>query len=293
MLSKTEHRAWMLEYLERDKCDARRLKFVLGFKVWSRGADWPCPRAASLEGVYLVEDLPDLYPADCPIGDPHNACCCVLREFVFQDDDSVEATALRSKIEQRRVKMALINCWECGRQISNTAQACPHCGAAPRPAAPAPANSVTETSPPEPDGVCPNCGRGCALDASICQQCKATFDEGSAWKPRARRPGEVLPSPRTPPIAPATADQATATASSKGGSNWLLWIIGVPIGLFLLMLVIGANVSPQKATQWEKEKRADAMCDQLMSDSALGDERRMTRAICDRVKADIRSQREK
>lgn len=69
------------------------------------------------------------------------------------------------------------------------------------------------------------------------------------------------------------------------------FIVGGIAVLFVLMLIIGSNVSPEKAAQYDKEARADAMCDQMMSDSALGNERRMTREMCNQLKAKIKAER--
>jgi hypothetical protein len=100
-LSKSESRRLMLQYLERDKTEAHSQTSILGIRVWSRGADWPCPRAASLAGVYLVEELPDLYPADCPVEWPFDVCACVLREFVLSIDATPEADTLRGRKQAR------------------------------------------------------------------------------------------------------------------------------------------------------------------------------------------------
>lgn len=146
------------------------------------------------------------------------------------------------------------------------------------------APSPVEAKPePTPDGVCPSCGRACWLDALTCPACEADFGPGSAWKPRARQLGEVL----TPPKSAAAQLQPGPSSDmppKKSGSNWLAWVIGVPVGVFVLMLVIGASMSPEKTAQYDKAARIEAACDKMMADSALGDERRMTRTICDNMK---------
>lgn len=65
------------------------------------------------------------------------------------------------------------------------------------------------------------------------------------------------------------------------------YIAAAVAGLFVLMLIIGANVSDEQAAQWARENEADRICDQLMADSALGSERRMTRRMCEELKAKI------
>jgi len=64
------------------------------------------------------------------------------------------------------------------------------------------------------------------------------------------------------------------------------WIVGIVVGLFVLMLVIGANTSPEKARAYGAQKNVDDVCDKMMSDAALGAERRMTRQMCDKMKED-------
>lgn len=41
----------------------------------------------------------------------------------------------------------------------------------------------------------------------------------------------------------------------------------------------------QRSTSWETQRRVKAECDKMMADSALGDERRMTRQICDQMQS--------
>ena len=67
----------------------------------------------------------------------------------------------------------------------------------------------------------------------------------------------------------------------------IAWIVGILISLFVIMLIIGANVSPEKSKAYAARDNAEAMCDKMMSDAALGTERRMTRDICDKLKAEM------
>lgn len=84
----------MLEALARDIRNAQSHDFILGIKVYPRH-DVSCPRKGEFCGAFLPNELPDLYPEDCP--DPM-ACCCVSREFVMGGDGTREASLL----EQRR-----------------------------------------------------------------------------------------------------------------------------------------------------------------------------------------------
>lgn len=69
------------------------------------------------------------------------------------------------------------------------------------------------------------------------------------------------------------------------------YIVGGVVGIFLLMLVIGASISPAERERMAKEKQVDEFCDKAMADSALGAERRMTRNICDELKAKVKNDR--
>ncbi len=68
------------------------------------------------------------------------------------------------------------------------------------------------------------------------------------------------------------------------------YLVGGIVGLFLLMLVIGASVSPESAKRMAKEKQLDEICEKAMADSALGAERRMTRQICDETRQRIKNE---
>lgn len=54
--------------------------------------------------------------------------------------------------------MAMVDCSECGKEISDKAAACPHCGA--------------PQAAKKPPTQCPNCGKEVAPGASICKSCK-------------------------------------------------------------------------------------------------------------------------
>ncbi len=57
--------------------------------------------------------------------------------------------------------------------------------------------------------------------------------------------------------------------------------------VFGLLLIFGMTMSPEKSRLYDKQAQAEKMCDNMMSDSSLGTERRMTRDICDKLKAQI------
>lgn len=63
----------------------------------------------------------------------------------------------------------------------------------------------------------------------------------------------------------------------------LLWVVGIVVGGFLLMLVIGASVSPEKAAQYQHEAAVEDFCKKAMEDAAPGSEKRTTRAMCEEM----------
>lgn len=115
--------------------------------------------------------------------------------------------------------MALIACNECGKEISDKAAACPHCGA--------PMATVTAT-PAAPlrrevkDGFCPACGDDCHMSAASCAQCGALFGPGSGQSPVAKRAAEA------PQRAPA-ADRPMVVKSAKSRGVYI--ILGLFFGL--------------------------------------------------------------
>lgn len=54
--------------------------------------------------------------------------------------------------------MAMVNCSECGKEISDKAASCPHCGA--------------PQAAQKPPVTCPNCGKEAAPGDAICRDCK-------------------------------------------------------------------------------------------------------------------------
>jgi hypothetical protein len=67
-------------------------------------------------------------------------------------------------------------------------------------------------------------------------------------------------------------------------------IIAAAIGGFLLVFALAASVSPEEAKIYAKEAAVDEACDQMMADSALGAERRMSRQMCDGMKARLKDE---
>lgn len=90
------HRQQMRQYLKRDIANAKSHNFILGFKISGRH-DIACPRSGGFCGAFLPDELPNLYPDDCP--DEH-ACCCINHEFVMHGDGSLEEAKLLERLSE-------------------------------------------------------------------------------------------------------------------------------------------------------------------------------------------------
>ena len=56
------------------------------------------------------------------------------------------------------------------------------------------------------------------------------------------------------------------------------------IAAALLHALTGPSVTPEEARRFNAQREADKLCDKLMSDATLGDERRRTRQMCNDLK---------
>lgn len=101
--TKQKHQKAMREYFDRDINIARKEPYIIGIKIWARTdlhwAQNPCPLASRFVGVHLPDEVPELYPDDCPDED---ACCCVLREMVFVTDETTEKRLLEQRLRDRK-----------------------------------------------------------------------------------------------------------------------------------------------------------------------------------------------
>ena len=100
--TKEYQRLVKLRYLAREVRSAiEHPEVVLGFKITPRD-DWrpesPCPLALRLAGVYLPDELPELFPIECPDDD---GCACVLYNTVLAHDKTSDADYLRKRLADR------------------------------------------------------------------------------------------------------------------------------------------------------------------------------------------------
>lgn len=102
---------------------------------------------------------------------------------------------------------------------------------------------VEQLKPKPTTGACPNCGREVALVADGCVHCKAIFDRASGWSPDANKP--------------VTQPKESAVPVEKQKSKIWLWVVGVPVVLFALMMVLGSmNADPVK----DRDRRTYDFC---------------------------------
>ncbi|QRR09744.1 hypothetical protein FPJ27_26305 [Burkholderia sp. MS455] len=59
---------------------------------------------------------------------------------------------------------------------------------------------------------------------------------------------------------------------------------GIACVFVTMLIVVGATMSPERSAAYDQQARVEAACDQMIADSALGSERRMTRHMCDLMK---------
>jgi RNA polymerase subunit RPABC4/transcription elongation factor Spt4 len=133
--------------------------------------------------------------------------------------------------------MALFVCKECNGTVSDTAAACPHCGApVPKPVVPGATKSKLLAAG---DMACAMCEKHIPKDAIACAFC-----------------GHPVPA------------GAVALAAFKQSSNWWMWVLGVPIGLFVVFIIFGAMqpASPER----DKAREIYRACISKLSDLDRG-----------------------
>lgn len=85
---------------------------------------------------------------------------------------------------------------------------------------------------------------------------------------------------------------STAQPAAKRGTPTWAWVVGIPIALLVVFLGFGAlTMTPEKAAFYDKERAIKEACSNLTADSAPGTERRMTREMCNQMKAQLEAER--
>lgn len=68
----------------------------------------------------------------------------------------------------------------------------------------------------------------------------------------------------------------------------VLTVVALVAAFFAFGFYLVATEDPAEARRRAQAQNLERMCDQMLADSALGVERRMTRSICDEAKAQAR-----
>jgi hypothetical protein len=99
------HRKAMREFFDRDLNSARQEACIIGMKIWHRDdlhwADKPCAIGLKLCGLYLPDEVPELYSEICP----EEYCCCLNREMVLRGDASADEENLIRRLSERKNKV--------------------------------------------------------------------------------------------------------------------------------------------------------------------------------------------
>lgn len=62
--------------------------------------------------------------------------------------------------------------------------------------------------------------------------------------------------------------------------KFMLVVGALVLGSIVLLLAAGLSVTPEQERKYNAQRELERVCDEMMSDSALGSERRMTRQMC-------------
>ncbi len=108
-----------------------------------------------------------------------------------------------------------------------------------------------------------------------CPECTKEFSSLAASCPNCGAPNEPVLS--------------SASRGMGRGTKILLAIVGIPVVIIAILLVIGANISPEEQ---ERQSAATAidLCDKQANDELSPvNVRRFARATCERMRSDYRS----
>ena len=158
--------------------------------------------------------------------------------------------------------MALIECSECAAQISDKAASCVKCGA---PIVKIENLATTQFSTPVKSGFCSACRRMNGKDDEVCIDCGANLDITEQIN---IRPTALAMPPETPKFIHKFEGSSGSHQVEKSGTSWWKWVVGIPVGLFVIFMVFGlilqGNDSQSDAKQqgrsaiklcWEEQNR--------------------------------------
>lgn len=143
-----------------------------------------------------------------------------------------------------------------------------------KPVMPSPPSVQRET------GYCPNCNYELLVTAEACPKCKAIFDE-KGWSPTKTREGNSRNAER----------MEEPIAIQKTSSNLWKWLLGVPVGGFVLVMVIGscAGRDPNVVSR-VSEKDAISYCWEQQARKSLDPATaRFAASACERMESDFRT----
>lgn len=122
-----------------------------------------------------------------------------------------------------------------------------------------------QLSPKPTTGFCPNCNYELSLKAEACPSCKAIFDHGSSWAPTQEPRGTAQQRKRPTSTEAAQSPTYAAPTPPKKGGVWR-WVVGIPIGLFAVVMAIGTAVS-------DPDRMRDRDAYEICMDSLAGADR--------------------
>jgi len=167
--------------------------------------------------------------------------------------------------------MALVSCWECGKEISQSAAACPHCGAPPKPLSSLPVPARKKQNP-----LNQNIGCGSLIALGV-----LAFLVYSIWN-GGKESSSPPPAASAPAVSAAVQQAATAKFSGMPAISYTEWLDG---DFIIAALDNGSSWQPvaDSTCAWLRQQGAPAgMAVVILEASALRNKRwnQLARARC-------------
>lgn len=117
-----------------------------------------------------------------------------------------------------------------------------------------------------------------------CTECGAEISDKAASCPKCGNP--MIQAAMSPELV----SEIPALVQKNGGamtkfSTWAIWMVNIIVILAIAGMISYANRSPEERARYDRKQASDTICDQMISDSAPGNERRDIRRMCDELKA--------